>query len=345
MELRIFSPEMEFLGIVENQTSLIWTRRYRKPGCFELHAPITQSNLSLLKMGNLVWKKGSVEAGVVEDVRLEESNVKKSMLVKGRFLSSFMDRRLIRGTINFSGKAEEAMRMLLENVTPIPRVELGALNGFEETANFQVTCKNLLEIEQKLATASNFGFGFYPDFNTRKIVFKVYQGKDKTIKSGVTSRVIFSENYNNLNNSVYQVNNQLYKTLAYVGGEGEGTERKYVTVGDGEGLELRELFVDAKDIRSEGLSDEEYEALLIQRGKEKLAENCISESFECDTGADVNFKYKEDYDLGDIVSLKKKAWGIIQDKRIEEIQEIYEYGQMMVVPILGSPLPETVDWS
>ena len=345
MELRIFNPDMELLGIIENQTSLIWTRRYRKPGSFELHVPITQTNLELIKRGNLLYKRGGLEAGVIEDIRLEESNIKKSMLIKGRFLSSYMDRRLIRDTVYFDGEVEIAMRELLSGVTAIPRVELGSLNYYADTIAFQVTCKNLLDYVQKLAICSNIGFRFRPDFNEKKIYFETYKGVDRTVSSGATSRVIFSENYNNLNNAIYQENDQLYKTLAYVGGEGEGDERKYVTVGEGEGLDLRELFVDAKDIRQEDLTDEAYEQLLIQRGTEKLLENCISESFECDTGADVNFTYKKDYDLGDIVTVKKKSWDITQDKRIEEVQEIYEYGQMRVVPTLGNPLPETVDWS
>lgn len=346
MELRIFDAEMSLQGIVENQTSLIWTRRYRKPGSFELHAPITPYNLSLLKEGNLVWKKGSLEAGVIEDIRLEESDTTNSMIIKGRFLESYMDRRLIRGTYTYSGTAETAMRKLLaEQTTPIPNVSLGTFNSFEESVQFQVTCKNLLEYIEKLASCSNIGFRFRTDFNQKKIFFETYKGVNRTMSQGVASRVVFSESYNNLNNTIYQYNDQLLKTLAYVGGEGEGSERVYVTVGGGEGLGLREMFVDAKDIRKEELSDSEYRELLIQRGMEKLAENSIAESFECDTGADINFVYKKDYDLGDIVTIKKRAWGITQDQRIEEIQEIYEYGQMVVVPTLGSPLPESVDWS
>lgn len=345
MELRIFDAEMNLQGIVENQTSLIWTRRYRKPGSFELHVPITGTNLALLKEGNLIWKKGSLEAGVVEDIRLEESHTTNSMIVKGRFLESYMDRRLIRGTISFNGNIEEAMMLLLNSVVEIPKVVIGKFNFWADTIAFQITCKNLLDQMQKVALCSNTGFRFRPDFNERKIVFETYRGIDRTMSQGVASRVIFSESYNNLNNTIYQHNDQLLKTLAYVGGEGEGADRIYVTVGGGEGLELRELFVDAKDIRKENLSDAEYIELLVQRGMEKLAENTIAESFECDTGADVNFKYKQDYDLGDIVTIRKRAWGITQDQRIEEIQEIYEYGQMRVVPTLGTPLPETVDWS
>lgn len=345
MELRVFSPEMKFLGTIENQTSLIWTRKYRKPGNFELHIPITDSNLRLIKSENLLYKKGGLEAGIIEDIRLEENNVKNEMTVKGRFMASYMARRLIKNTVNFSGKVEVAMRDLLTGTEPIPKVFLSEKKGFEENVQFQATYKNLLEIEQKLAATSNFGFRFRPDFRNRRIYFEIYQGKDRTIGNGVIKRVVFSERYENLNNAVYQENTQFYKTKAYVGGEGEGAERKYVVVGSGEGLNLREIFVDAKDLRSDDMDIEEYEKLLYQRGIEVLEENIVTQSFECDTEANSNFVYQKDYDLGDVVVVRKNAWGIETYKRIEEISEIYEYGQMRVVPTFGSALPDTVDWS
>lgn len=345
MELRVFSPEMEFLGTIENQTSLVWTRKYRRPGNFELHIPITSKNIRLIKSENLLYKKGDLDAGIIEDIKLEENDMKNKMTVKGRFMTAYMDRRLIKNTVNFTGKVENAMRDLLTRTDPIPKVILGKKQGFEEAVQFQVTYKNLLEIEQKLATISNLGFRMRPDFQNRKIYFEIYQGEDRTIINGTTRRVIFSEQYENLNNAVYQENTQLYKTKAYVGGEGEGAARKYVVVGSGEGLNLREIFVDAKDLRSDDLGTEEYEKLLYQRGLEALEENIVTQSFECDTEANSNFVYQKDYDLGDIVVIQKNAWGVTINKRIEEISEIYEYGQMRVVPTFGSALPDTVDWS
>lgn len=336
---------MMMLGTIENQTSLIWTRRYQKPGSFELYAPITDKNRKLLSRGNLIFKKGSNEAGVIEDFILEESNIKNQITVKGRFLSSYMDRRLIKSTITFSGTVEEAMRMLISSVETIPKVEMGELQGFEETVSFQVTYKNLLSYIEKLAKSANLGFRFRPDFNDKKIYFEVYRGIEKTVSAGITQRVIFSESYNNLNNASYRENDQAYKNVAYVGGEGEGEERTYVTVGEAEGLELREIFVDAKDIRSDGLSDEEYKDLLRQRGYEALNENALTKSFECETRAEGNYKYKVDYDLGDIVTVKKRGWEITEDECLTEIQEIYEHGEMRVVPTLGTALSESIDWS
>lgn len=345
MEIRFYNAQMMLQGVMEDQRSLIWTRKYFEPGNFELHAPITDSNLRLTKRGNLIWLKGYQEAGVIEDRTISESSSAREITAKGRFLSSYMDRRLIKSTVNYSGTVEDAMRQLLAGVTAIPLVELGSRNGFPETVSFQATYKNLLTYENKLAMASGIGFRFRPDFTGKRIFFETYKGADRTISQRTNSRVIFSEEYDNLNSVTYRENDQLYKTVAYVGGEGEGSERVYVQVGSGSGLELREVFVDAKDLRSEDLTAEEYTAQLTQRGLDTLAEDIISEAFDCETAPGMNFSYRSDYDLGDIVTVRKESWGMQANLRITELQEVYEHEIMTVVPTLGSALPETIDWS
>ncbi len=345
MEIRFYSPEMDFLGVMENQTSLIWTRKYYEPGEIELYAPITASNLRLTALGNLVWMKGCKEAAVIEDRKLEESNIKREITVKGRFLSSYLDRRLIKGTMNYSGTVEGAMRKIVSDATAIPRVKLGSAVGFEETVAFQATYKNALTYEEKLSRGSGIGFRLRPDFNEKALFFEAYKGTDRTASQHEVPRVIFSGEYSNLNNVIQRVNDQSYKTVAYVGGEGEGSARTIVKVGDASGLELREVFVDARDLRSENMSADAYKNALRTRGRESLASNRISDSIECDTGADANFLYKVHYDLGDIVTIRKKDWGVSIDQRITEIREIYEYGGRRIEPTLGDALPETIDWS
>lgn len=273
MEIRFYNREMDFLGVMENQTSLLWRRRYNEPGEFELYAPITDDNLKLTEKTNLIWMRGCDEAGVIEDRKLEESDTKNEITAKGRFISSYMDRRLIKDTVNFTGKVEVAMRQLLSGAVPIPRVQLGELQGFEELVDFQATYKNLLDYEEKLAKSAGLGFRFRPDFDEKVIYFEVYKGVDRTTSQGVNNRVTFSESYNNLNNTIYRENDQLLKTVAYVGGEGEGSARTIVKVGDATGLDLREVFVDAKDIRQDELSADQYKAALTTRGQEKLAED------------------------------------------------------------------------
>jgi hypothetical protein len=256
-----------------------------------------------------------------------------------------MDRRITGATKTYSGLVEVIMRtMLSEDTVAIPRVELGELQGLDAEVSFQATYKNLLVYEEKLAKSASYGFRFRPDFNTKKIVFEVYTGTDKSMSQGVNNRVIFSEMYENLNSAVYTENTQLYKTKVLVGGQGEGSSRTIVTVGGGTGLDLREDFLNATDISPDDLTTAQYRAALIQRGNDYLEENCYSKSLEYETEPSVNFTYKQDYDLGDIVTVKKNSWDIAVDMRITELQEIYENGLMKVAPTLGNPLPETINW-
>lgn len=346
MTIRIYDPSFNFQGVVENHTSLIWTRRYFETGEFELHAPITPDNLNLLMLGNIVWKRGALEAGVIEDVTLAQNSLQNQIIAKGRFLESYMDRRLIRPTFTFDGYVEVAMRTILSNAVSIPLVQLGTLNNFPETVEFQATYKNLLDYEVKLSKYSNIGFRFRPDFTNKTITFETYKGLDKTMSQHARNRVIFSEKFNNITEASYSENDQIYKNVCYVGGEGEGSDRVYVTVGDDTltGLERREVFLSASDISSEGLTTTEYQNLLKQRGNNLLAEDIFSQVFECSTEANGNFVYKTDYDLGDIVTVRKASWGVETDLRITEVTEVYEFGAMVVTPTFGTKLPETIDW-
>ena len=56
-----------------------------RTGNFEIHAPITDRNLQLLAKGNIISKRGSEEAGVIEDIENEESDIKNEITAKGRF--------------------------------------------------------------------------------------------------------------------------------------------------------------------------------------------------------------------------------------------------------------------
>ena len=47
MQLRIYDDELNFLGITENQTSVIWTRKYYESGTFSVVLPITDDNIRL----------------------------------------------------------------------------------------------------------------------------------------------------------------------------------------------------------------------------------------------------------------------------------------------------------
>lgn len=348
LEIRVYSAEMEFQGNVDDESSFQWTRKYYEPGTFELHCPITANNMELLRRGNLVWKRGAVEAGVIESLNLEETSSKAEITAKGRFLSSYMGRRLIRPYYHIeNGLVETAMREIFISAAEIPLVSLGEAKGYTEKVTFQATYKNLLTYEEKLAKYSETGFRFRPDFVNKKIIFELYRGKDHTAGQSDRERVVFSDAYGNLSKAEYSENDQTYKTVCYVGGQGEGTDRTYVTAGDDTltGLERREVFLSATDIQQGDLTADQYKAALMQRGNDELKSDQLSVAISGEVDPNGNFTYGDDYDLGDLVTIEKESFGVSKDLRIVEINEVYENGVFKITPTFGSPLPDAIDWS
>jgi len=115
MELYIFNRNLELQGIVDNFTSLIWTRRYFKSGEFELHCALTPESISLLAKENIVFKKDGDElvgeAGVILYRNLEQDTEGKEFLVlKGSFITGYLNRRIVWGTEVLNITTEAAMR-------------------------------------------------------------------------------------------------------------------------------------------------------------------------------------------------------------------------------------------
>ena len=236
------------------------------------------------------------------------------------------------------------MRFMINRVQPIPLLQLADPMGDETQIVFQATYKNLLTYLEKLARYAEVGFRVVPDFKSKTMTFETYKGIDRTQAQGENPRVVFSEAYNNLNQAKHNYSDGTMKTKIIVGGTGDGLDRVYVTVGGGTGFDLREEFLDAKDVNKDELTDAEYLEALRTRGMEYLAEHGTIENFEAEAEADVNFTYEKDYDLGDIVTVKKKKWNTAQNLRITELCEVYEYGGMYVVPTFGDALPTTIKW-
>lgn len=349
MEIRIYNNQFQLLGIIENQTSLLWTRKYNNTGSFSLVVPLVKRNIDLLQEGYMVWIMGKPEAGVIETVLLEENADRQTMTAGGRFLECYMSRRLIYPATNFSGTVEDAMRSFFTNAASLSdSIVLGERHGYEETVDMQVGYKSLLDTEQNLAKSANFGIQFTPDFVNKVITFNIYKGVDHSKNQSDRARVTFSAEYANLTSATYSYNDQLAANVCYVLGEGYSDtdpQKVCVIAGDDtlEGLARREMTI-MGNTASNGLTIAQYRAKLKEEGELALANAQTADSFTCMVSPTTNFIYGKHYDLGDIVTVEKKEWGIDNDYRITEIMEIYESELPKIEVTLGTTLPEKINW-
>lgn len=339
VELRIYNPSLELKGVIDEFSSLIWIRRYQKPGEFEIRTPYVAESKRLLVPDNVVQRFDGaevLEAGVIENLEMNKDEI----IVKGRFLESYLDRRLIKDTTYYSGNAEDSMRSIITNMVEIPKLELGTDHGLTETLRFQATYKQVLGIIEKVCRATTLGFRIRPDFSARKMYFEVYKGIDRT--SSTAAKVVFSEKYDNLMNEQYTFDSTALKTKAFASQLVNDVRTTY-TVGGGSGLDLREVHVPT-NVDTNGRTSAEIQQSMETQGQRALEADIISESFTFATDAEAPFRYRTDYDIGDQVHVKHIAWDIDLMLRITEIEEDFEDGRREVILTCGSPLPEVMDF-
>lgn len=335
MELYIFDTGREMLGVIEAYEYLRWTRRYSKCGGFELQAVATSDNISLLQIGRILWKSDDEEAGIIEYVELTMQE-QESITVSGRFATSLLARRIVWGTEILFGDLSACTAQLLNNHLIAPADSSRAIAGISFTAealgipvSAQTSYKNLMDSITDLCEAADAGVKTVFDPAAQLFTVRLYLG--------AASQAVFSKEYENIIEQVFSQSISDYANTALVGGEGEGSARTFVTTGGGAGLDRYEIFVDAKDLRSEDFPDS-YTDALVFRGNAKLAERAMAKAFDVTVNQYGNLKYKTDFDLGDRIQAISKKWGVSMTARITEIEESYDRDGMSLGVTFGKPL-------
>lgn len=105
-------------------------------------------------------------------------------------------------------------------------------------------------------------------------VSRIVRTKGHVIIHVPVQRLVFSPKFENIINSNYMESMSSLKTTTLIGGEGEGSARRYTIVGGGSDLYRRELFTDARDIQSDEYSDKlQKTEENLTKWKESLKEN------------------------------------------------------------------------
>lgn len=337
--LSFFGPDLVLRFDLGKYKSLRWRPMYDKPGEFELHTSPTI--FSLVERGQLILRPDRPKEVVkVEGVGIEAGD----LVITGRFLSAVLEDAAITSQYNFDCTVEEAMRQLVEEQysrasRKLP-MKLATAIGTKATIQCQVYLKNLLTVLQAMAKSGGLGFRVYADLEEQALCFEIYEGVDRTEGQEENPRATFSDVYFNIVTPRYQENEANYKNYAIVCGAGEGTNRTIVEVDRTNGEDRRELLVDARDLSKGNQSTAQYQAELTQRGNEKLDEHNRVQNFEAGIKSSSQFRYTEDWNLGDIVTGKHTEWGVAIDQRVTEVEEVYENDVLTVTPTLGTPAPE-----
>lgn len=344
--IRVLTSQLGLLTEIDNYESLIFTRRWHRPGEFTLRINRHKQGTEYLQKGNIVMLSPA-KAGIIRHREIElgpEGKGSEQIMIIGHTLQSIAGQRVVvppEGQSHDvkSGPAETVMKHYASNcmINPtnparkIPIVVLATDQGRGPSISWQSRYKNLAEELEKVSLVTGLGWNICLDLTTKEWVFEVYQGRNLTAGQAENPPVIFSPDFDNIETQKYVESDIGYNTTAYVGGQGEGEGREIVEVGyEKEGLDRREMFVDARDTTGEKLAS---------RGEQKLSETPEVKTFEARTLTNSVFVYEKDWDIGDIVTVQSREWGVTADMQVTEVKEIYEPGGLKVEPVFGKNLP------
>lgn len=351
MNVIFLSPDFGETAIIDEYKSLIWTKRYYTAGDFELYAPATDELRALLPQKPttasacpFVKREDDDTIMLVEKYELKtDAESGDYYTISGRSLESILSRRIVwtQTNINVSDPAQAIYQLLGENIgehaddvfetapeSPVRVISNFAIDdSFTSSGNLkkQLTGTDLGEAISEICRL--YGFGYKMTVNDQNIVFSLYAGTETDVE--------FSPEFDNLLESDYLYDASNLKTAALIAGEGEGTarRRRTVTIGTESPIFRRELYVDARDISSNDgeIADSTYDDLLTARGREKLNEHPFLRAFEGEIEPQTTFRYKTDYNLGDIVTISN-GYGTTMQQRITEIIECWDDTGYTVAP-------------
>lgn len=335
--LRILAPELDLLAEIDDYESLAFTRRWHGVGEFSFSINRFKQNTDTLQKGNLIMLGNQInKVGIIKhreigmDVNGKQN---ENWLIKGYTLEGVVNQRITLPPVGLAADevnlpAESVMKHYINQniINPIDisrkidQMVMANDQGKGQQIKWSSRYKNLAEELEAISLASGLGWFVTLDLQQKKWVFDVLEGRNLTTSQSEYPPVIFSTEFETLKSANYIDSDFAYKNFAYTGGQGEGVTREIQTITvlsyEPTGLDRNEVFIDARDL-------DETESLTV-RGQQKLTEYDTKESFEAEVFLNGSFQYERDFDLGDVVTVHHKGWGVMMETRIVEITETIE---------------------
>lgn len=350
------------LGTLNTVEDMCVTTRYGDPGEIEMNLPVNPD--LILAPGMLVWVKGETEAYVIESTVLQETEDGEFLEVRGRTASALLGRRALFEKKHYTGTGASIIKKMMDATFSAEKRKfpkfyytIDTTLGSRIDYDYETTAMTLMDAV--IAVCKATGIGFRCAFNkyTRDLTFSIYEGKDRTANTADSPAISFDAELGNIQKMSYTQSVEDKATVAYVLGEvGSSGVRKSleydpdlltgyarfeVALESGKSQTTENKDADGNYIK---LSAAQYDKLLRDYGMEKLADRDEARTTEGDLLATSQlFVLGVDYNVGDIVNVKNKRWGISDTSRITELVKSYSRGFLELSLTVGSKLPTLLE--
>lgn len=354
LPIKLFNESLQYVANISAYESLVFERSNRGIGKFKLEVEYGAPYVEEIKKDFFIEVDGRNDViGIVEYKEyVEDKDGNGKFIIQGVEAKGILARRLIYPTAGFSHNVEnDVASVVMQNYVNesagsaasvsrrFPFLVIDSLNQGARIRR-QARYKNLAEELEEISIATSSGWRMYR--NGDKLHFSHHEGVDRTSRQNVNPSVIFSDQFDNLEETNYIEDYSSYKNAAIVAGEGMGASRiifeEIPTAATG--LDRREYFIDARDIQTENVPVGQVETIMRARAREKLKEVAPIQTFESGViaGNFGAFRYLTDYDLGDFVTTANLKAGLTADAQINVIVESYTNEGFKIDVEIGEPI-------
>src|SRR5690606_32636727 len=265
LPIRIMTRNFELLNEVDNYSSLQLIRSWHGIGSIELRINRYVRGANDLQRGRIIFPHNQLHKAYVirhREIELDENGkASENWIIRALPLKSWIAQRITyppqhKAYDNKSDNAESVILHYVNNnaINPtdskrkIENLVLADNENRGNTISWQSRFKNLAEEIAEISLLSGLGWNIDIDLDNQQFVFKVLEGRNLSVNQSTLPPAIFSPELGTLKELSYVESDLNYMNYAIVAGQGEGVDRRVIEVGNSEGYERYELFVDARDI-------------------------------------------------------------------------------------------------
>lgn len=319
MDIFLRDGDFKKIAYLDEFDSFIWKERYNSYGDFEMVLP-KGSRSNWVSIGSYITHSESHRVMVIEERHDRiDSEGKESVLIKGRSLESILERRVVipNRVPGLSWYMKDRMSEIvttlvgdicyrgvgLSDLDIIPSMYVVNDTFSDSTiVSAAVKVKPLYDAVKELCDSANLGFAInllqLNNDASRHLRFFVYEGRTQP-------NTIFGTVLDNLTNVSGITKNTDHRNVAYVWSK-DGKYRTIVAPKGASagwaGLDRRVMMVEAGDVDTPDIAQDEILEVLRQRGREELSKQKRDEAFDGEITPDSKYVYNAHYGLGDTVT-------------------------------------------
>ena len=361
--INIFTNELIWMGQIDSVKSFVHRSSWHEIPNSELTVSKTSQGVEELQIGRiLVVNNQRDKALIIEDLvaSLDDEYITFTCIP----LKGMLNYRICHPTDSGGGggtpwvqrkQSEVMIYMVLDNLIKQTRdddryfmdnartrnmLKIAPLKIIGETIDFTVDWDTGLmgETITTIAKISSIPLGWNINITEDYSAFEmnVYQGTNKHINQTILPPVVFSEEFGNIKNATYEYSIKDWRNVAFLTWN-NGTSDQVTSVGNTSkgatvSFNRKEIILSSSKKTNSEVISEGYSELNKRPHVESFTAEILNNDRTMST-------YKEDWDLGDIVTVQSKK--ILKDKlisidtQITEIEETYDAGEYTINATFG----------